>query len=366
MTLPVPAHIRSLVPYPPGKPMEELERELGITGVVKLASNENALGPSPKALAAIAAALPGLHRYPDGSGFYLKKALAERLGVEATEIVLGNGSNELIELLAEIFLAPGDEAILSHPTFLVYQKMIQARGGCAKVVPLQDFGHDLAAIAGQVTARTRMIFLDNPNNPAGTVFGQAAFRDFLAQLPAHLLVVLDEAYVDFVSPELAWDSVAYRLAQPPVAILRTFSKAYGLAGLRIGYGVMAPEVSDLANRIRQPFNVNTLAQIGALAALADREHLAATLAMTREGIARLAAGVAALGCRPYPSQTNFFLVDLGRPAKPVYEAMLHRGVIVRPMAAYDLPSFLRITPGTPAENERCLAALAAALDPARP
>ena len=361
MKLNVPENIETLIPYPPGKPLEELEREYGITGSIKLASNENALGPSPKATAAIAKALTGLHRYPDGSCYYLATRLAERLGVKPEELVFGNGSNEIIELLVSTFLSPGEEVISSHPSFLVYQKMVQAQGGVNRVVALKDLRHDLDAIAAAVTARTRLIFLDNPNNPTGTVFDRAAFEAFLARVPESVIVVLDEAYVDFVDPAIRLDARDYLNHRTPVVALRTFSKAYGLAGLRVGYGLMRAEIADYLHRLRQPFNVNSLAQVGALACLDDDEHYQKTMTMTADGMAWLHTEIAKLGCRPLSSHANFFLVDVGVSGKALYEKMLARGVIIRPMAAYGFPDHIRITIGTPAENQRLVKALADAL-----
>lgn len=361
MDLRVAPHIASLIPYPPGKPLEELEREYGISNSIKLASNENALGPSPRAVAAINDCLARLHRYPDGSCYYLGHALAERLAVPARRLVFGNGSNEIIGLLAAAFLQAGDEVITSHPTFLVYQNVVQAQGGINRVVPLVEMRHDLAAIAGAVGPATRMIFLDNPNNPTGSVFGAAEFEALLASLPPRVIVVLDEAYVDFVDDELRLDARRYLDGPVPVVALRTFSKAYGLAGLRVGYGLMHEEIADFLHRVRQPFNVNTPAQAGALAALADDEHYQRTLATCREEKARLMAAVTALGCRPFASQANFFLIDIGGDGKVLYEYLLRQGVIVRPMAAYGYPGYIRITPGRPEENDRFLAALAAGL-----
>ncbi|MFZ5775125.1 MAG: histidinol-phosphate transaminase [Thermodesulfobacteriota bacterium] len=361
MKLPVRDNIASLVPYPPGKPLEELEREYGITGSIKLASNENALGPSPKAVAAVAANLHNLHRYPDGSCHYLAHALAEKIGVAAEQLVFGNGSNEIIQLLIAAFLAPGEEVVTSHPTFLVYQKVVQAQGGVNRVVPLCGMDHDLAGIASAITAQTRLIFLDNPNNPTGTVFTRQAFAALLERVPDGVIVALDEAYVDFVEAELRIDARAFLNHRVPVVALRTFSKAYGLAGLRVGYGLMRPEIADYLHRVRQPFNVNNLAQIGALAALADDEHYEKTLRMTKEGIAWLSAEVAKLGCKAFPSQTNFFLIDVKTNGKQLYEAMLKKGVIVRPMHAYGYPDYIRITVGTPEENQRFVTALAESL-----
>ncbi|MDA8165555.1 MAG: histidinol-phosphate transaminase [Desulfobacteraceae bacterium] len=361
MNIKVAENIASLVPYPPGKPIEELEREYGISGSIKLASNENALGPSPKAVAAIAASLAKLHRYPDGSCHYLAARLAAKIGVDPGEIVFGNGSNEIITLLVATFVQPGDEVITSHPTFLVYQKMVQAQGGVNRVVPLKEMRHHFPAILEAVTGRTRLIFLDNPNNPTGTAFTAADFETFLAAVPDHVIVVLDEAYVDFVAPDLRLDARRYLQGPTPVVALRTFSKAYGLAGLRVGYGLMRQELAGYLHRLRQPFNVNQLAQIGALAALEDDEHYQRTLTMTTEGMIWLNREIARLGCRPLPSQANFFLVDVGGSGSKLYERLLTKGVIVRPMQAYGYPNYIRITVGLPAENERLVRALGEAL-----
>ncbi len=361
MKLKVAPNIETLIPYPPGKPLEELEREYGITGSIKLASNENALGPSPKALKAIAASLPTLHRYPDGSCYYLAQSLASHLGVKPQELVFGNGSNEVIDLLVSTFLAPGQEVITSHPTFLVYHKMVQARGGINRVVPLKDMRHDLDAILLEISPDTRLIFLDNPNNPTGTVFTEAELEAFLAKVPQYVIVVLDEAYVDFVDPKIRFDARKYLLSETPVVTLRTFSKAYGLAGLRVGYGLMRAEIAEYLHRVRQPFNVNQVAQIGARAALDDDEHYQKTLKMTKEGIAWLQQEVKRLGCKPFPTQTNFFLIDVKGDCKTLYQHMLGKGVIVRPMNAYGFPNFIRITVGLPEENQRFVTAFAETL-----
>jgi len=375
MKLKVSENIRSLVPYPPGKPIEELEREYGIPGSIKLASNENALGPSPKAVAAISAALTKLHRYPDGSNYYLARRLAEKLGVAPEELVFGNGSNEVIELLIAAFLEPGDEVVTSQPTFLVYQTMVQARGGVNRVVPLKEIApgaaltssggglplglvHDLEGILAQINERTRLIFLDNPNNPTGTIFGRTEFNGFLARVPEEVIVVLDEAYVDFVDHPERIDVRRYLGHKTPVVGLRTFSKAYGLAGLRIGYGVLHRELAGYLHRVRQPFNVNLPAQVGALAALDDDEHYRLTLEHTHDSVAWLVRKITALGCRVFDTHTNFFLVDVGSDGKGFYEAMLYQGVIVRPMTAYGYPGFIRITVGTDAENRRLVETMA--------
>jgi histidinol-phosphate aminotransferase len=360
--LKVAPHISTLVPYPPGKPIEELEREHGISGSIKLASNENAWGPSPKAAEAIKGALHNLHRYPDGSCYYLAQGLAGKIGIKPEEIVFGNGSNEIIGLLIAAFLQPGEEVITSHPTFLMYQKLVQVQGGSNSVVELtESMHHDLAAILGAVSAKTRMVFLDNPNNPTGTIIDKDDFASFMEQLPDDIIVVLDEAYVDFVNPELRIDVMAYIRSGRPVAALRTFSKAYGLSGLRLGYGIMAVEMADYLNRVRQPFNVNSLAQVGGVAALADDEHYRMTLQKSRDGIAWLSKEVEKLGCIPKGTHTNFFLIDVNGDGKKLYEHMLHQGVIVRPMQAYGYPNYIRITVGRADENQRFVKALAKSL-----
>jgi len=360
--LKVAPHIRTLVPYPPGKPIEELEREYGIRGSIKLASNENAWGPSPKAVSAMKDALQNLHRYPDGSCYYLAQSLAGKIGVKPEEIVFGNGSNEIIGLLITAFLQPGEEVITSHPTFLMYQKLVQVQGGINKVVELsEDMRHDLKAILAAVSPKTRMIFLDNPNNPTGTIIDCDDFAAFMEQLQDDIIVVLDEAYVDFVAPELRIDALSYIRNGKPVAALRTFSKAYGLSGLRLGYGLMDIEMAGYLNRVRQPFNVNSLAQVGGVAALADDEHYHMTLGKSREGITWLSREVEKLGCRPMKTHTNFFLIDVKGDGRKLYEHMLHQGVIVRPMEAYGYPNYIRITVGCWDENQRFVGALAKSL-----
>lgn len=362
MKLKVAPHISTLVPYPPGKPLEELEREYGISGSIKLASNENAWGPSPRAVDAIKDTLMNLHRYPDGSCYYLTQMLSEKIGVKPEQIVFGNGSNEIIGLLISAFLQPGEEVITSHPTFLMYQKLVQVQGGVNRVAELTDsMTHDLKAILDMVTPETRMIFLDNPNNPTGTIIDRDDFATFINKLPEEVIVVLDEAYVDFVAPEQRIDVLSYIKKERPVASLRTFSKAYGISGLRLGYGIMDPQMADYLNRVRQPFNVNSLAQVGGIAALSDEEHYNMTLAKTREGIAWLSREVEKLGCIPKKTHTNFFLIDVMGDGKKLYEHMLHQGVIVRPMQAYGYPNYIRITVGRDKENQRFVKALARSL-----
>ena len=362
MKLKVAPHISTLVPYPPGKPIGELEREYGISGSIKLASNENAWGPSPKAVSAMKDALQNLHRYPDGSCYYLAQSLAGKIGVKPEEIVFGNGSNEIIGLLITAFLQPGEEVITSHPTFLMYQKLVQVQGGVNKVVELsENMRHDLKAILAAFSPRTRMIFLDNPNNPTGTIINRDDFTAFMEQLQDDIIVVLDEAYVDFVAPELRIDTLSYIRSGKPVAALRTFSKAYGLSGLRLGYGLMDVEIAGYLNRVRQPFNVNSLAQVGGVAALADDEHYHMTLEKSREGITWLSREVEKLGCRSMKTHTNFFLIDVKGDGRKLYEHMLHQGVIVRPMEAYGYPNYIRITVGRRDENQRFVGTLAKSL-----
>ncbi len=360
MKLRIPDNIEDITPYPPGKPIDELEREYGITGSIKLASNENPLGPSPLAVEAMQASLAGMHRYPDGSGYYLTKALAEHLRVNPAQIVLGNGSNEIIEFLVKTFVQAGDEVITSQPSFLMYQKFVQVRGGKNIIVPLRSMMHDLEAICGRLTAKTRLIFLDNPNNPTGTILTPDALHAFLARIPEEVVVVLDEAYVDFADRELQTDIRALindTDQRCGVVSLRTFSKAYGLAGIRIGFGIMPDQIAACLHKVRQPFNINTIALCGAQAALKDKAFYERTITSTREGKRYLGEELKKIGCRSYPSQTNFFLIDVCGDATVLYESMLRKGVIVRSMKAYGYPDFIRINVGTAAENERFLAAL---------
>jgi histidinol-phosphate aminotransferase len=353
-------NISEIIPYPPGKPLDELEREYGITGSIKLASNENSWGPSPKAVEAIRETLGSLHRYPDGSSYYLTEAVAEWTGAAKEEIILGNGSNEVIEFLVKVFVQNDDEVSTSHPSFLMYQKFVQVRGGTNIVMPLRDMQHDLEKILAAINDRTRIIFMDNPNNPCGTLISRERFDEFLRQVPEDVAVVLDEAYVDFVAPEKRIDVLSYiRNAsnRAPVVSLRTFSKAFGLAGLRVGFGVMHRDIAGLMHRVRQPFNINLLGQVGATAALTDTDHYAKTITETAKGREWLSREVERLGCRAYPSHTNFFLIDVRGDATALYEAMLYKGVIVRSMKAYGFPRFIRITIGTESENKRFISAL---------
>lgn len=365
MKIKVPPHIASITPYPQGKPLEELERQYGIKNAVKIASNENPWGPSPKAVRAIRAELLNLHRYPDASCHTLTMALAKKFGLDSSEIILGNGSNEVIDLLVKALVTEGDEVITSHPSFLMYQKFVQARGGVNHVVPLKEMKHDLTIIRKTVSEKTRLIFLDNPNNPTGTAIAPVDLYHFLSDIHESIVVVLDEAYIDFMDPKLRVDVFSLiRNAEGrcPVVFLRTFSKVYGLAGLRIGFGLMSRQIADILQRVRQPFNINQMAQVGALAALADEEHYLNTVSRTRSGMDFLQAEVAKIGCHPYPSHTNFFLIDVGGSADALYEALLVKGIIVRSMSAYGFAEFIRVTVGTDEENGLFLKTLAECLN----
>jgi len=347
----VPEYIRSLVPYVPGKPIEEVEREYGIAASVKLASNENPLGPSPEAVKALQGRLHQLHLYPDGDCFYLRQGLAARLGVSPEELIFGNGSNELIEIAVRTFMRPGDEAVMAHQAFIVYRLVVQAAGGACRIIPLKNFTHDLVAMFRVITPGTRLVFLANPNNPTGTIYRRKEWETFVGRISPEVLVIVDEAYFEYVvDPEFP-DSLAYHGEGRAILTLRTFSKLYGLAGLRIGYGVGPRVIVDLMNRVRQPFNVNAAAQWAALAALEDHEHVRRSLEVNREGMRYLTKEIASLGLEQVPSQANFILVRVGN-GQDLYERLLRRGIIVRPMGGYDFPEYLRVTVGTMEENDR--------------
>lgn len=349
--------VQTIQPYQPGKPLSELEREYGITDAIKLASNENPLGPSPRALNAAQAALADMVRYPDGGGFGLKAVLSAKLGVNAEQITLGNGSNDVLEFVARAFATTGDEVVYSEHAFAVYELVTRAVGATAVVVPAREWGHDLAAMQRAITPRTRLIFIANPNNPTGTWLRKQDLEAFVREVPGHALVVVDEAYFEYVEEPDYPNTVEWVDRYPNLVVARTFSKAYGLAGLRVGYGISSPAVADYLNRVRQPFNVNSVALAAAEAALADDEHLSRSIATNREGMRQLVDGLRQLKLAFIPSVGNFISVDVGQPAKPIYEALLRRGVIVRPVASYGMPDHLRVTIGLPRENERFLAAL---------
>lgn len=359
-----PRWIQTFAPYVPGKPASELARELGLdeAGIVKLASNENPLGVSPAAAAAMREALGELARYPDANGFELKRAIAGHHGVEMTRIVLGNGSNDVLELVARTFLAPGASAVFSRHAFAVYPLSVQAIGATAIEVPAVEYGHDLDAMAAAVRPDTRVVFVANPNNPTGTFVGGAALEAFLARVPREAIVVLDEAYTEYLAEADRYDAIAWLARHENLVITRTFSKAYGLAGMRVGYALAHPDVADLMNRIRQPFNVNTVAQAGAIACLQDHDYVERSRRANAEGMAALEAGFRRLGLPFIPSRGNFLCVRVGEAAR-VFQALLREGVIVRPVGGYAMPEWLRVSVGLPAENARFLAALEAVLAP---
>lgn len=364
--LPALDYVRAIAPYQAGKPIEELAREHGLApeSIVKLASNENPLGVPASARAAMAAAMADLGRYPDSNGFALKAALSAKFGVPAEWVTLGNGSNDILELAAAAFLAPGRSCIFAQYSFAVYPLATQARGARAIVVPARDFGHDLDAMLAAISADTRLMYVANPNNPTGTFIAAPAIERFLARVPGNVVVVLDEAYNEYLPPADRFDSTAWVRRHPNLLVSRTFSKAYGLAGLRVGYGLAQPEFTDLLNRVRQPFNVNALAQAAALAALGDQAFLQQSYELNRAGLQELESAFTRLGLAYVPSRANFVLVKVG-PAARVYQELLKRGVIVRPVGNYNLPEWLRVSVGLPAENAKFLAALPAAIEAAR-
>ena len=362
-----PEYVRRIAPYVPGKPVEELAREYGLAekDIVKLASNENPRGPSPRVREAIADAVTAITRYPDGNGFALKTALAARFGVGREQVVLGNGSNDILELATQAFLRPGDQAVYSQHAFAVYPLATQARGATGVAVPARALGHDLSAMRDAITPRTRMVFVANPNNPTGTWLSAQAMKSFVASVPRDVLIVLDEAYNEYLPPTHRADTASWIATHPNLVVSRTFSKAYGLAGLRVGYGLMDLAVADMLNRVRQPFNVNSVAQAAALAALADTDYVEESARLNFAGLEQLMRGLDALGIGYVPSHGNFLLVRIG-DAAAVYDKLLHKGVIVRPVANYGLPEHLRVTVGLEEENRRFLSALREALGGSAP
>ncbi|MGA7594662.1 MAG: histidinol-phosphate transaminase [Gallionella sp.] len=353
-----PAYIRAIAPYQPGKPISELERELGISGIVKLASNENPLGCSPRAVAAMHESIRTIALYPDGNGFELKDALSRRYGVEQAGIVLGNGSNDMLELAARAFLTVGDKAVYSDHAFAVYPLATQSVGATGISVPAIDFGHDLKAILkAAVDQQAKLIFIANPNNPTGTFLSGDALLEFLQALPAGKLVVLDEAYNEYLPQENRYDSVAWLAEFPNLIISRTFSKAYGLAGLRVGYALANAQVADMMNRVRQPFNVNSMAQAAAVAALQDAEFVQQAHALNLRGMKQITGGLNGLGLDYIPSFGNFVSFRI-RDAQHVYRRLLESGVIVRPIANYAMPGYLRVSIGLESENDKFLSAVA--------
>jgi histidinol-phosphate aminotransferase len=355
MSLPVKPWVQKLEPYVPGKPIEELERELGIANAVKLASNENPLGPSPRAVEAIWNLAEGVHRYPDGACFKLRRALATRLGVAPEQLVFGTGSSEILELLAKCFLGPSDEVVYAWPSFAMYPLVVQGMGATSVRIPLDsEFVHDLDAMRSSVTTRTRLVIVCNPNNPTGTSVGAAAFDRFVASLPEGVVLAIDEAYGEYARRPDFPDGLAWVRRRPGTCVLRTFSKIYGLAGLRMGYGIADRELAGYLQRARHPFNVNLIAEAAALAALDDHEHVERVRRTNADGFELLTRELRRLGLETWPSDANFLLA-----AAPTgtYERLLREGVIVRPMGGFGLPNHIRITIGTAEENERLVKAL---------
>ncbi len=358
-----PSYVRSIAPYQPGKPISELAREMGLDegSIVKLASNENPRGIGPRTRAAIDAAMVDIARYPDGTGFELKQALSRRYGVDMSSIVLGNGSNDVLELVALAFLGPGRAAVMSQHAFAVYPLATQARGARSIIVRAKKYAHDLDAMVRAIDDETYVVWVANPNNPTGTFARPDEIETFLRRVPERVLVVVDEAYNEYLSADLRGDSVKWLKRHPNLIITRTFSKAYGLAGLRVGYALAHPSVADIMNRVRQPFNVNSIALAAATAALDDMEFVARSYAENLHGMRQLEEGARKLGLEFIPSHGNFLTIRVGKAAE-VFKRLLRRGVIVRPVGGpYQLPEHLRVTIGTAQENEKFLAALAASL-----
>lgn len=353
-----PDYVRAIAPYQPGKPISELAREMGLeeASIVKLASNENPLGVSPKAMAAMQAELADIARYPDGNGFILKDAIHKKFGVSHVQIVLGNGSNDVLELAARAYLTPGSSAVYSQHAFAVYPLVTQAVGARGITVPAKDYGHDLDAMLKAIVADTHMVFIANPNNPTGTLLAKADLHAFLKAVPANVLVVLDEAYDEYLADDVKSEAISWLADFPNLILTRTLSKAYGLAGLRVGFALAHPEVADIINRVRQPFNVNSMALAAAAAALDDDDFVRRSRDLNDAGMAQITAGVKVLGLDYIPSFGNFVSVRVGDAAS-VYQKLLKQGVIVRPVAGYGMPEYLRVSIGLESENARFLEAL---------
>jgi histidinol-phosphate aminotransferase len=358
MSLPLNPFLKTLPTYQPGRPIEEVARELNLPAdsIIKVASNENPFGPSPLAIAAMQKALPGLNLYPDGNAFYLKQKLAEKLGVETSNLILGNGSNEIIEFVAHALLAPGADVIVSQFCFAIYPIVAKMFGANVITVPAKEYGHDLPAMLKAITNRTRIVFVANPNNPTGTLAPREDVIQFVNDVPDDVLLVMDEAYIEFLSDAVDLVPLIRLGARKNLILMRTFSKIYGLAGLRIGYGIANAELVSALEKVRQPFNINLLAQTAALAALDDDEHVRKTRSNNFGGLQFFEKAFRSLKLEFVPSSANFILVRVG-DGKKVFEAMQKLGVITRPMGGYQLPEWIRISIGTPQENERSLNAL---------
>ena len=358
MSIRIHPNIAKLVPYSPGKPLDELERELGIRDAIKLASNENPLGPSPKAMEVLRKGSETLHLYPDGGAHHLIRALANRLKVSVNQVAVGNGSDEIISLLVKAFIAPGDEAVMADHTFVMYKLAATGGHGTCIEVPLKNWCHDLPAMAKAITDQTRLVFICNPNNPTGTMVARDEVAAFMADLPDHVIVVFDEAYYEYVRHPHYPDTVEYVRNNLPVVVLRTFSKIYGLAGLRIGYGITTPEIVDYLHRVRNPFNTNSLAQKAALAALGDEEHVATSRMLNEAEMVVVESELRKLGLHPLPSQANFLYFDTNRDGHAIFNRLLKEGIIVRHIGG----TMIRVTIGRPEENGRFLKALKRVLE----
>jgi histidinol-phosphate aminotransferase len=363
MSLPLSPYLKTLPTYQPGRPIEEVARELGLPAesIIKVASNENPFGPSPLAVAALQKAVAGVNLYPDGNAFYLKRKLAAKLGIETTNLILGNGSNEIIEFVGHALLGPGTDIVVSQYCFAIYPIVAKMFGADVITVPAKNYGHDLAAMRRAITTKTRIVFVANPNNPTGTLAARAEVVEFVNQVPDDVLLVMDEAYIEFLDDAVDLVPLIRLGARKNLILMRTFSKIYGLAGLRIGYGVGTPELVSALEKIRQPFNANLLAQTAAFAALDDEAHLRKTKQNNFAGLEFFARELRKLELEYVPSAANFILVRVGEGQK-VFEAMQRQGVITRPMGGYQLPEWIRISVGTPSENERSLTALKMALN----
>lgn len=361
MKFKISGSIETIKAYEAGKPLKELEREHGILHAIKLASNENPLGFSPRVTEAVHKTLCTMNRYPEPSAPVLCQKLSEKYGIGPENLVIGNGSDDIIALLAHAFLCPGDEAIMPLPSFLMYEISVKTAKAVPVMVPLCDFSTNLDGILQKTGPRTRMVFITNPFNPTGSAITREEFSSFAARLPEDVIIVVDEAYIEFVRDERVYNSLDHPLADPRIVTLRTFSKAYGLAGFRIGYGVMDPQVAEVLNRIRQPFNVNGLAQSAAEAALEDEEFLTKSLEITHRGIDYLTKALSDIGIETLPTQANFLMADLKTDATAVFNKMLKQGVIVRSMKSYGFDSFIRVTAGTPDENQTCIRVLKSVL-----
>lgn len=353
--------IERITPYVPGKPIDEVKREFGISDVIKLASNENPLGPSPAACKAMANAAANMAIYPDGACFALKEKLAAHLGVPAGSLVIGNGSDEVIKLIAEAFLDSGDEGVYADPSFSEYPYVLRLMGAKECVIPLVDFTHDLDAMADAVGDATKIVFVCNPNNPTGTIVDGPSLQAFVDKIPQDVLIILDEAYYEYVDDPSYPQTLAWALERPNIVVLRTFSKVYGLAGLRVGYGVANPKLAAWINRVKEPFNVNAMGQIAAIAALEDQDHVQRSIEVNRQGKGYLYDEFKKLGLKYVPTQANFIYVDLARPCDAVFKGLLKQGVIIRKGDAFGQPTFIRVTIGTQEQNQRFIGALEAVL-----